>query len=241
MLITEKDRKLNISFSNDDNADIALYKDENGPRARIGSAIYGDSSPESSLWESGSGDHSVQTKDAGNFAEGDFSVAEGLNTIARSDFSHTEGWVTRTIIDTTDPDTHGHASHAEGSHTIAKGAASHAEGNTTESIGWYSHAEGSGCVSGGNSSHAEGDGTLTNNFAEHAEGTYNKSTPSSSSKAKDGTLHSVGIGTAMNNRKNAYEVMQNGDIYVIGIGGYDGTNVSEAQTLQEVIKSLLDK
>lgn len=190
---------------------------------------------QSVVWESGTGIHSAQLKDSTSSAEGNYSVAEGLNTLAKSDYSHTEGWATRTIVDPTDPDSHGHASHAEGSHTIAKGTASHAEGNSCESIGWYSHAEGSGSVSGGISSHTEGDGTITNNYAEHAEGTYNKSNPSSSSSAKDGTLHSVGIGTSMTDRKNAFEIMQNGDIYVVGIGGYDGTNPSEADTLQKVL------
>lgn len=41
-------------------------------------------------------------------------------------------------------------------------------------------------------------------------------------------------------RKNAFEIMMNGDIYVIGIGGYDGTNASAStsSTLQTVLQSL---
>jgi hypothetical protein len=35
--------------------------------------------------------------------------------------------------------------------------------------------------------------------------------------------------------------MQNGDHYIYGIGGYDGTNISEALTLQEVINELNNK
>ena len=33
---------------------------------------------------------------------------------------------------------------------------------------------------------------------------------------------------------NAFEIMQNGDIYVVGLGGYDGTNAGATgvQTLQ---------
>lgn len=44
----------------------------------------------------------------------------------------------------------------------------------------------------------------------------------------------------INGRKNAQEVMENGDFYVIGIGGYDGTNAGKegVQTLQEVINSI---
>ena len=35
--------------------------------------------------------------------------------------------------------------------------------------------------------------------------------------------------------------MGNGDIYVLGIGGYDGTNFSSADSLQTVIASLLNQ
>jgi hypothetical protein len=37
--------------------------------------------------------------------------------------------------------------------------------------------------------------------------------------------------------------MQNGDYYIVGIGGYDGTNTTseEVKTLQEVINSKVDK
>jgi len=52
------------------------------------------------------------------------------------------------------------------------------------------------------------------------------------------TVHSVGIATGSGNKKNAFEIMQNGDIYVLGIGGYDGTNPDSASTLQEVLAAL---
>lgn len=106
-------------------------------------------------------------------------------------------------------------------------------------MGMYSHAEGSGTISGGRSSHAEGDGTITNNVAEHAEGSYNKSHSTKDGDSQN-TLHSVGIGTSMANRKNAVEVMQNGDQYVLGIGGYDGQAIDEAKTVQEVVNGKQD-
>ncbi len=49
------------------------------------------------------------------------------------------------------------------------------------------------------------------------------------------TISSIGIGTSSTAKKNALEVMQNGDVYVLGVGEYDGTNYNEAQTLAEVI------
>lgn len=205
-----------------------------------GIANAGQGGTADSLWEKGSGANSIQTKGTGCDARGQYAVAEGLSTLAESDLSHAEGWVTRTIIDDTDIDTRGHASHAEGSHTIAKGACSHAEGNSTESMGMYSHAEGSGTISGGRSSHAEGDGTVTENVGEHAEGTYNKSHAIKYDDAGN-TIHSIGIGTSMINRKNAVEVMDNGDVYILGIGGYDGTNIDTAKTVQQVIAELENK
>jgi hypothetical protein len=54
------------------------------------------------------------------------------------------------------------------------------------------------------------------------------------------TLHSIGIGTSSEN-KNAHEVMNNGDTFIIGIGDYNGTNPYEAQTLQKVVNSKIDE
>lgn len=105
------------------------------------------------------------------------------------------------------------------------------------SVADYSFAEGYNCEASGIASHAEGNSTVTNNYAEHAEGSYNKSTPSTNSSASDGTLHSVGIGNSMVNRKNAFEIMQNGDAYLLGVGNYDGTNPTEANTIQDIINN----
>lgn len=64
------------------------------------------------------------------------------------------------------------------------------------------------------------------------------SAPGSTSSGSN-TQHSIGIGASGEQRKNAFEVMQNGDVYVIGIGGYDGTNPESAQTLQQVLAGLV--
>ena len=90
-------------------------------------------------------------------------------------------------------------------------------------------AEGYNTTANGNYSHAEGYGTVTTNEAEHAEGKYNISNA--------GTIHSIGIGTSNNARTNAVEVMSNGDVFINGIGGYDGNNVSTAASLQDVVIS----
>lgn len=97
--------------------------------------------------------------------------------------------------------------------------------------GVYSMANGDG-------SHAEGWHTTTTNRAEHAEGYYNisHSVDAINFGSSGNTLHSVGIGT--DSRRNAFEIMQNGDIYAYGIGGYDGTNPtsSNSKTLKQVIE-----
>ena len=92
------------------------------------------------------------------------------------------------------------------------------------------------CNARGNNSFAVGLGTETKNSAEFAAGKYNKSNVSNDIKGQ--TLASIGCGDN-NNRKNAVEIMQNGDVYVKGIGGYDGTNTisSKTKTLQEIVNS----
>ena len=79
----------------------------------------------------------------------------------------------------------------------------------------------------GNYSHAEGKHTKAINNAEHAEGQYNQS---HSGK----TIHSIGIGTSDSTRKNAFEVMQDGSIYVYGLGNYNGSALTNASTLQDI-------
>ena len=162
-------------------------------------------------------------------AAGDYSHAEGLNTTA-STYSHAEGWRTEAS---------GSYSHAEGEQTTASGLYSHAEGNDTQATGQSAHAEGEQTTASGHYSHAEGAYTKTFNNFEHAEGHYNVS---NSGKTDDlRTRHSVGIGSSFPDiRMNAHEIMANGDHYIYGLGGYDGTNATAetSQTLQAVINSL---
>ena len=158
------------------------------------------------------------------------SHAEGRETTASGDYSHAEGSETTAS---------GDYSHAEGFRTTASGASSHAEGRLTKAIGNDSHAEGDYTIASGASSHAEGYWTSASNTYEHAEGRYNISNSGSTDELK--TRHSVGIGTKSKDRKNAHEIMANGDHYIYGLGGYDGTNATAdtSQTLQKLIISLI--
>lgn len=149
--------------------------------------------------------------------------------------SHTEGIATTTgeYDEQNETWSKGDAAHAEGNLTIASGNHSHAEGSGTKASGWQAHSEGHNTLAKGNRSHAEGSGTEALNLGEHAQGSFNKSTESNDkSKA---TQFSIGIGTSATDRKNAVEVKANGDIYIIGVGGFNGIDSDSALSLQEVI------
>lgn len=83
----------------------------------------------------------------------------------------------------------------------------------------------------------------TTNPQEFAIGYANQSTKGTGA---DGTRFSIGFGINNNRtdmdeyhrvvlRRNAMEVKQNADMYIYGVGGYDGKRYVEAQTLQEVL------
>lgn len=171
-------------------------------------------------------------------ASGDYgSHAEGYETTASGEISHAEGYSTTASGN--------YGSHAEGYQSVASGEVSHAEGSSTASS-YYSHAEGQRTTASGNSSHSEGAYTTAQNITEHAEGYCNVSHKATSTSQYDGnagnTQHSVGIGNGSSARKNAFEIMQNGDMYVFGVGGYQGTNTkvqdASIKTMQGVISDI---
>lgn len=107
-------------------------------------------------------------------------------------------------------------------------------------------ALGDRCVSTGGCSVALCWQTVARNFAETALGISNKSHKGDSADKQ--TLFSIGNGTQWFNdwgtakQKNAMEVMKNGDVYIEGVGGYDGINDGfTAQSVQEVISGLLSE
>lgn len=170
------------------------------------------------------------------------SITTGTGCSAYGDNSHAEGEQCVTSYGAYD-------SHAEGAGTNANGLSSHAEGAGTTANGQSSHAEGEECITGDYAvaSHAEGIGTETNNINEHAQGRYNVSHAVDvyEIRHEGNTIVSVGIGEDNDNRKNAFEIMQNGDIYVYGLGYYDGTTTkyddSNIMTLQDILKKIADE
>lgn len=173
------------------------------------------------------------------------SHAEGRDTYAAGQYSHAEGRETEAFYashaEGRGSKATGDVSHAEGLGTYAIGDHTHAEGQNTHAVGLNAHAEGLRGWANGQHSHAEGVDTVTSNTAEHAEGKFNKSNKADGSFGSAGnTLHSIGIGTSASDRKNAFEIMQNGDAYLLGVGGYDGKNPAASKAVQQVIGALLD-
>lgn len=173
------------------------------------------------------------------------SHAEGRDTYAAGQYSHAEGRETEAFYashaEGRGSKATGDESHAEGLGTYAIGDHTHAEGQNTHAVGLNAHAEGLRGWANGQHSHAEGVDTVTSNTAEHAEGKFNKSNKADGSFGSAGnTLHSIGIGTSASDRKNAFEIMQNGDAYLLGVGGYDGKNPAASKAVQQIIGALLD-
>lgn len=147
------------------------------------------------------------------------SIIEGSADLAIGISSHAEG--TQTIASSEN-------SHAEGENTSANGKGSHAEGCLSSANGEYSHSEGFFARANGKDSHAEGMSTIANNMAEHASGQYNNSVSASTTFGdSDNTLFSVGNGTSDSARHNAFEIRQNGDIYIVDTNDTSTTNYYE--------------
>lgn len=110
---------------------------------------------------------------------------------------------------------------AIGNSTKTDGKASFACGDHTLANYNYAFSEGTYTTANTQASHAAGSYTSTKNRSEFSIGQYNNSVSASTTWGDSGnTLFSVGNGTANNARHNAFEVRQNGDIY-ISSGGTD--------------------
>lgn len=139
----------------------------------------------------------------GNIAPKAYVTLEGLDTGATASFVNG-------------------ANHAEGAGNLAGAAASHAEGIRNE-IGDNAYA-----------SHAEGIKNITQNRAEHASGQYNKSNKATDTFGDSGnTLFSVGCGTSDADRKNAFEVMQDGTCKYYDVDTGEQINVGVAKELSK--------
>ena len=120
--------------------------------------------------------------------------------------------------------------------TVACGDYSFA--NRGVAAGNSSWAVNRGCFAKGTASFVGGNYNYAFNSCEVGFGKCNKSTESSDPSIA--SIATIGIGADRNNRKNATEIKQNGDAYIIGIGGYDGTNseVADIKTVQGVAEDI---
>ena len=167
-------------------------------------------------------------------ASGDYSHAEGQKTVASGLNSHTEGYNTKA----TNSNSHaegqqtkavGSSSHAEGAQTESVGNNSHAEGLLTKARGVNSHAEGQETEAVGVNSHAEGQGTVTSEVGGHVAGKYNAVVANG--------LFNFGIGSSNDKRKSAMIITNEGKVYFIDAGGYDGgTSIANAKSIQDILK-----
>lgn len=167
-----------------------------------------------------------------NVVEG--AVVEGENTTAYGKYSHAEGNLANA---------NNKYSHAEGNETNADGVASHAEGGFTTAKGACSHAEGNETNANGNNSHAEGIGTIVSGSGSHAQGHYNHDNSSFIDivgVGNDGVTKNASVIYAernivgvinLDNPKNGYQ-------YLLGVGGYQGQEIDNAKSVQEVIADL---
>ena len=153
-------------------------------------------------------------------ADGVASHAEGNETQAPGDYSHAEGYMSLA---------EGIASHAEGQYTSASGDYSHAEGTSTRALYINAHAEGQDTTAGAANAHAEGQGTVTTEVGGHVAGTYNAVVANS--------LFNFGIGSSNDKRKSAMIITNEGKVYFIDAGGYDGgTSIANAKSIQDILK-----
>ena len=193
-----------------------------------------------------------------NSAIGNYSVAEGEDTVASGYLTHAEGYKTSatsfychsegqnsdaTIQAAHAEGVHSHASgrgsHAEGYGSAAKGQqasgdGSHAEGIDTRASGKASHAEGMDTVASGSYAHASGFGTVANTSYQFVCGQYNSVSSSD--------LFEVGCGSS-SSKANAFAVAPKSiKMFYSGAGGsvaVNGTTVhSSDRRLKEHVAYL---
>ena len=148
-------------------------------------------------------------------AIGKYSIAGGIGCSALTEDSVALGYLNKAAGSVS------YGNFAQGYMTTASGNRCHSEGLGTSSTADASHSEGHNTVASGNYSHSEGEEVNATNQCEHSQGRYNVSNKANTTWGDSGnTLFSVGNGTSASARHNAFEIRQNGDIY-LSSGGTD--------------------
>ena len=155
--------------------------------------------------------YSYAHAEGGNsYAGGEYSHTEGINNSAYSKAAHAEGdsnivYGYYSHAEGTNNSIYGTAAHVEGYHNVAYGYYSHAEGNSTIAKGSYSNSQGVSTTSYGYGSHAEGNLAYASSYYSHAEG--EKTSTYSNSSHAEGLLTST---------KAAYSHAEGNSSYAIG-------------------------
>lgn len=139
----------------------------------------------------------------------------------------------------------GNTAHAENAENKAEGDNSHAEGYGCVASSFAAHAEGEHCKAVADTSHAEGSYTIASGYYSHAQGHCNYDDKS--------FIDMVGVGNHTDViRKNASVIYvgrdtnnhldssdpKNGYQYLLGVGGYQGQEIGDAKSVQEVFADL---
>ena len=178
----------------------------------------------------------------GSIAGGLASHAEGYYTEATSNYSHSEGYRT----DATNTAAHaegyqslasGLYSHASNRNTTASATCAHAEGEGTSATADAAHSEGFQSVASGFAAHAEGYETTASGLYSHAAGRSSSATANSAAaigynlvadqensavvgqwnlENQTGVLFAVGNGADADNRSDALQVDQMGNLTASG-------------------------
>ena len=173
--------------------------------------VISNSAPDPGLWVAGTGTDAIRSRLATS-ATGNYSLSLGKSSTSN------------------------------GTNAISLGYWSSCGGTSNVSIGSNANSAGQNCVAAGHyatanglSAVALGHQTLTSNQNEVALGNANNSISTGTTAEK--THFTVGNGTGLQSRSNLIEAKQNDDIYVIGVGGFDGTNAGSTgvHTLQYAI------
>lgn len=114
--------------------------------------------------------------------------------------SHIEGYYSKIDVPSSMPS----GVHVEGYHTDIQSDVMNPDGAHVE--GYYTTGRG--------------------HYGSHTEGAYNYVISSNTTGKL--AMHVVGIGDGNLSRKNAHVILKNGEHYIYGIGGYDGTNPSQS-------------
>lgn len=182
----------------------------------------GDKRTESTLYPDNKTPMPSQTTNVAPQANGTGAFAIGINTIADGDVSVAEGINTRAGY-VRDDGTRNIGSHAEGIGSFAKSSAAHAEGYFTSALGSNSHTEGffNTVESTAWSGHAEGRENTVAGKAAHAEGYLNTITDTAHNAHAEGENTSV---SAQDAHAEGYKSVASGyAAHAEGASASDGT------------------